>query len=435
MNMRALLLLPVLLTTPVAAQGPAPGPRSLTLAEAIRLGRERGIVAALARISERVAEARIGQRRADLLPSISATGSAARQTLNLDEFGIPIATGVTDPFNLWRFQVSARQTVFDASVLTRLRAAKDSALAVGQDARAVGEIAAATAGVAYLRALSAGETVRAREADSVVASDLLGQAQQLVKAGTSPTIDVTRSETQLASVRAQLEIARNQRDRTRLDLTRALDLPPETPLVLADSLSRAGGTYPTDADSAVGFALAHRAEVEAERGRTKVAEGSLRAIGREYVPNLSLGGAYTESGRDLGSLEGTYAVQLQVSLPLIDGFRRPARQQEQTARLDAQRLRLHDAEQEVATETRQALLDLGSADQQVSLAEERLRLASMELDQARQRFAAGVAGSVETTNAQGGLIAARDGLIQARVNAAVARVNVRRALGVLDQTP
>ena len=43
--------------------------------------------------------------------------------------------------------------------------------------------------------------------------------------------------------------------------------------------------------------------------------------------------------------------------------------------------------------------------------------------------------SVETTNAQGGLIAARDGLIQARVNAAVARVNVRRALGVLDQTP
>jgi len=407
----------------------------LTLAEAIRLGRERGISAALARINERVAEARIGQRRADLLPSISATGSAARQTLNLDEFGIPIATGVTDPFSLWRFQVSARQTVFDASVLTRLRAAKDSALAVGQDARAVGEIAAATAGVAYLRALSAGETVHAREADSLVASDLLGQAQQLVKAGTSPAIDVTRSETQLASVRAQLEIARNQRDRTRLDLTRALDLPPETPLVLADSLSRAGGTYPIDADSAVGFALAHRAEVEAERGRTKVAEGSLRAIGREYVPNLSLGGAYTESGRDLGSLEGTYAVQLQVSLPLIDGFRRPARQQEQSARLEAQRLRLHDAEQEVATETRQALLDLGSADQQVALAAERLRLASMELDQARQRFAAGVAGSVETTNAQGGLIAARDGLIQARVSAAVARVNVRRALGVLDQTP
>ena len=50
-------------------------------------------------------------------------------------------------------------------------------------------------------------------------------------------------------------------------------------------------------------------------------------------------------------------------------------------------------------------------------------------------MAAGVAGSVETTNAQGGLVAARDGLIQARVNAAVARVSLRRAMGVLDQTP
>lgn len=89
----------------------------------------------------------------------------------------------------------------------------------------------------------------------------------------------------------------------------------------------------------------------------------------------------------------------------------------------------------MAVETRQAVLDLGSAETQVKLAGDRLRLAEQELAQARERFVAGVAGSVETTNAQAGLVAARDGLIQARVNAAVARVSVRRALGVLDQTP
>jgi outer membrane protein TolC len=81
------------------------------------------------------------------------------------------------------------------------------------------------------------------------------------------------------------------------------------------------------------------------------------------------------------------------------------------------------------------VLDLASADHQVKLAVDRLRLAELELSQAKERFVAGVAGSVETTNAQGGLVAARDGLIQARVNAAVARVSVRRAMGVLDQTP
>ena len=422
-----------LLAAPVAAQSPTP--RSLTLAQAIALGRERGVAAALARINERIANARVGQRRADLLPTLTAVGSATRQTLNLDEFGIPVASGVTDPFNIWRFQLRGSQTLFDASVLARLRSAKDSALAVGADARAVGDLTGAAAGLAYLRVLSAEETVRAREADSAVSADLLAQSRQLVSAGTSPAIDETRSQTQLAGVLTQLEIARNQRDRALLDLARALDLPPETPLQLADSLGTMEPGVPQNADSAVAFALEHRGEVTAERGRTMVAQRSLKAIGLEYIPNLSLGGAYLESGRELGTLKGSYNIQLQLSFPLLDGFRRPARRQEGAARLEAQRLRQHDAEQQVATETRQAILDQASADHQVALAGERLRLAELELAQARERFAAGVAGGVETTTAQGGLVAARDGAIQARVNAAVARLNVRRALGVLDQTP
>ncbi len=429
------LLCLALAATPAAAQSPAAPTTSLTLAQAIAMGRERGINAALARLNERIANARVGQRRADLLPSVTLSGSATRQTLNLDEFGLPFATGVTDPFNLWRFQVSGRETLFDLSTLARLRSAKDSALAVGADARAVGELAGATAGIAYLRALSAEETVAARLADSSLSADLLSQSRQQVSAGVSPAIDATRSETQFAGVLTQLEIARNLRDRTRLDLLRALDLPVATQVTLADTLGNLGAGLPEQPDSAVSFALEHRAEVKAERTRTKVAERSLKAIGLEYVPSLTVGGSYQQSGQELSGLAGSYAIQVALSIPLLDGFRRPARQQESNARLDAQKLRQHDLEQQVAVETRQAVLDLGSAETQVKLAGDRLRLAEQELAQARERFVAGVAGSVETTNAQAGLVAARDGLIQARVNAAVARVSVRRALGVLDQTP
>lgn len=430
---RFALLLLVVAPLALRAQDTAAAPVALTLEQAITRGRERGINAALARLNERVAQARITQRRADLLPAVGVSANWSRKTLNLDEFGIPIATGVTDPFSLWNFQVRASETLFDASTLTRLRAAKDSALASGADARAVGELAGAQAGLAYLRAVSAGETVRAREADSAVAGDLLGQARQLVEAGVSPAIDATRSEVQFASVRTQLEVARNQRDRTLLDLARALDLPAGTPITLADSLSAGSTALPGTPDAAVQFALEHRAEVAAERGRTRVIERTLKAIGYEYLPSLAVGGQYVQSGRELGTLEGTWLVQAGLSVPLFDGFRRPARQQEQSLRLEAQRLRLHDTEQQVATEARQALLDLSSAGHQVELAGERLRLAERELAQARERFAAGVAGSVETTQAQGGLVAARDALIQARVNAAVARVSARRALGVLDQ--
>jgi outer membrane protein TolC len=71
----------------------------------------------------------------------------------------------------------------------------------------------------------------------------------------------------------------------------------------------------------------------------------------------------------------------------------------------------------------------------MTLASQRLELAEQELSQAEDRFKAGVAGSVETSNAQAGLIQARDGYIQAKVNFATARLRTYRALGALDEMP
>jgi len=137
-------------------------PTTLTLDQAIVLGRERGVTAALATLNVRIADARVGQRRADLLPSVTLGAGAIRQTLNLDEVGIAFASGVTDPFTVWRFQASARETLFDASALARLHAARDSALVSGADARAVGELTAATAGLTYLRARTVSTALSAR---------------------------------------------------------------------------------------------------------------------------------------------------------------------------------------------------------------------------------------------------------------------------------
>jgi len=300
-------------------------------------------------------------------------------------------------------------------------------------ARAAGEIAGATAGLAYLRALSAVETVRARQADSTIAAQLLDQARQLVAAGVSPAIDATRSEVSFAAVRTQLEVARNAADRARLDLLRALDLPSDARVALADSLGTGTLDLPLDPDSAAAFARTHRAELAAEHARTEAAHRSLGAIRAEYLPSLGLTGAYQQTGQETGSLSGSYNVQLQLTVPILDGFRRQNRVKEQNLRVSVQEIREHDLVNQVETEARQAVLDLASARQQVAIAGERLHLAEQELSQAQQRFQAGVAGSVETTNAQSSVIAARDALIQARVNFGTARVGAYRALGVIDQ--
>jgi outer membrane protein TolC len=425
-------LLVMLAVVPAPAQQVVPtGP--ITLLQAITLGRSQGVDAAIAQLNMGAANARGGQRRADLLPNISGNAGFTRQTVNLEEFGFPGITGVTDPFNVYRLQLRATQTLFDASVIGRLRAARDTAVAAGLDAQAAGELAGATAGLAYLRTLSAIETVDARQADSTIAATLLDQARQLVGAGVSPAIDQTRSEVSFAAVRTQLEVARNGADRSRLDLLRALDLPSGTRLELADSLGPGALDLPLDPDSAAAFARDHRAELAAERARTQSAKRSLGAIRAEYLPSLGLSGQYQQTGQHTSTLDGSYNVQLQLSVPILDGFRRQNRVKEQSLRLEVQEIREHDLVNQVETEARQAVLDVASAQQQVAIAGDRLRLAEQELSQAQQRFQSGVAGSVETTNAQSSVIAARDALIQARVNFGTARVGAYRALGVIDQ--
>jgi len=433
--MRRPLLVLLLLTAPAGAiaQQPTVPQGPVTLLQAIALGRSQGINAAIARLDVRAADARVGQRRADLLPNVNGAAAIVRQTLNLSEFGFPGVTGVTDPFDIYRLQLRASQTLFDASVIARLRAARDTAVAAGLDARAAGEIAGATAGMAYLRTLSALATVRAREADSTIATQLLDQARQLVGAGVSPAIDATRSEVSFGAVRTQLEVARNSADRSRLDLLRALDLPSGTHLELADSLGPGALDLPLDPDSAAAFAREHRAELAAERARTSAARRSLGAIRAEYLPSLGLSGQYQQTGRETGTLAGSYTVQLQLSVPILDGFRRQNRVKEEDLRVDIQEIRERDLVNQVETEARQSVLDLASARQQVAIAQDRLRLAEQELSQAQERFQAGVAGSVETTNAQSSVIAARDALIQSRVAFSSARVSAYRSLGVIDQ--
>lgn len=426
-------LLLALVAPPLAAQAPTVVPEQLSLLEAIALGRQQAVAATLANVNARVARTRVGQRRADILPQISGALGVAPQTRNLDEIGIPVASGVTDPFTIYSAQLRASQVIFDASAFTRLKSSSDSAQAAGLDARNAGELAAAAAGLAYLRAQAAEETVHAREADSALAANLLDQARQLHEAGVTPVIDLTRNEVNSAAVQIQLLVARNQRDRARLDLMRALNLPLSASPVLVDSLGTPAVDVPTVPAEAVAYALEHRSDVQAERERTDAVTQGRRAVGYENLPSLGFSGLWQTSGQETDDLDYSYQLQFGLQVPILDGFRRQRRYAEQSLRLDAQQVRQRDVEQQTEQETRQSLLDLASASDGVRIATDRLRLAELEFSQADERFRAGVAGSVETTQAQQAVVNARDALIQSRAAYGISRINLYRSLGVLER--
>ena len=90
---------------------------------------------------------------------------------------------------------------------------------------------------------------------------------------------------------------------------------------------------------------------------------------------------------------------------------------------------MNDAKLGVEQELRQALLDLDSAAEEVSVAGAGLDLAQKELDLAQLRFSEGVTNNVEVITAQDALSRAQQNSIVALTHHADARISLARALG------
>ncbi len=425
----------------LGAQQPAtPTPLRLSFADAVRVASGQATPVELATLRATEADARVRQARSALLPSLAISGAWVNRTFNSKSLGISFPTppgqpGLPEligPFDNYDGRVRATQTVFDWSSVKRVRAAGAQADGTRAERGATVESAAQTAAAAYLRAARAAAVVAARRADSSIAAELVTLAEAQKRAGVSAAIDVTRARTQLVTAQGLLIIAQNERDRGRIALARALAIDPATPLELADTLAAGLGNaaVPGDREVAVAAALAGRPDLQAEVARGAAARQTGSAIRAERLPRLDLEADYGVNGLTMPSAISTRQVALQVTVPILDGFHREARIAEQNATVSESRVRERDLRQQIAADVDAALLDLRSSEAQQIVAAERLRLATDELAQARERFKAGVAGNIEVIDAQSNLIRARDTDIDARFAAASARVALARAVGV-----
>jgi outer membrane protein TolC len=248
----------------------------------------------------------------------------------------------------------------------------------------------------------------------------------------STVIDVTRARTQKVAADGATLVAQNASEQAQIELARALGESPATRYQLTDGLSAESlvGTIPLNADSLVALAIARRPELKLAEAAGNAASTMKRAIRAERLPRVDLFADYGASGLHPNDAIATREVGVQVSIPLLDGLRREARLDEQSAVQKEADLRADDLRDQVRAEVAGALLDLKSGEQQSAIAAERLQLAEDELSQAKERFSNGVAGNIELINAQASLNHARDAEIDARYTIATAQAALARAAGV-----
>jgi outer membrane protein TolC len=416
---------------------------SLSLGDAGRLAAQQSALAKGARLRADEAQARVRQRRADLLPTVSSYVQEAGRTFNTSTLGIDFPTPagqqpifdpkgeVLGPINTLDVRGRVEQNLLDFGAIGRVRSAQASARSSNADADATAEQAATVATTAYVRAMRADADLHARQADTVLATELLGIAQAQLRAGTGVGLDVTRARAQLAATRASLIASRNARDHAHLDLLRSLSLPVGTDIVLTDSLSLvAAATEPVPDEAALlAQALRARPDILAEEARVRAAQQGLSAIKAERLPSLGLVADDGIIGKNGSRLLNTYTWGLQVSIPMFDGFKREGRLQEQQSVVKEAQIRQRDVEQQAQADVRGAVLDLAAAREQLDAASERLRLAEQEVVQARDRFNAGVSGNADVVNASLALTASRTLVNDAETAYQLARVSLARATG------
>jgi len=278
-----------------------------------------------------------------------------------------------------------------------------------------------------LNAQSAQARVEAAQTRVTDSSTLLKLAKDKHDAGTATGVDVLRAQVQLANDKQALLEAQNQYQQSLLQLARNLGVRPGTPLDLAEPLQYRALSQPR-ADDLLPAALAVRADyLSLDRQRQSMLEQQ-RANRARFYPRLSVNGNIGELGRSIGSSATTGLIQGQIDFTVFDRDREGEAQQ-LAGRIQRIEDQIADLRRGVEEDIREALLNLDSDAQQVSVAADGQNLALRELQLAQDRFTAGTANNVEVVTAQDELARAQENYILAVSAHVDAKFALARALG------
>jgi outer membrane protein len=259
---------------------------------------------------------------------------------------------------------------------------------------------------------------------------LLAQARRVQTAGTGTGIEVTRAEVQLANDRQRLIRAENDRTRATLQLLKSMGLHLDSSIEFTDKL-----VYkpidPASSETLLEQARKARFELKTQQEREEAARLSHSAVRSERLPSIGATADYGALGNDVVSSRATYTLGVSLRVPVFDGGNRAARREESFSQYKQEQIRTKDVGQQIELQVRTALESLRSASAEVDAAREGLSLAENELAQARRRYDAGVATSVEVTDAQTRLQRARDNQVIALYDYNVARLDLATATGTI----
>ena len=409
----------------------------LSLSDAIDRGLRQNLALLLGEQGTRASRARHMRALSGLLPDVSARTGETVQQVNLAALGLPTdllpgISPIVSPFGVFDARAVVSQRVFDWKVIQNTRSESENVNAARLSYRDTRELVVLVVSTLYLREVQAKSQVDAAQAQLETAKAVYQQAVDLEQAGVAAHIDVLRAQVEMQAQQQRLLAAENDLDKQKLALARAIGLAVGQPFETSDAIPYSP-LPPVSFEQALGDAYRNRPDYLQAQSLIRAAELARSAAVAGRFPTIGFDGDYGTIGRTPGNSHGTFTAAATLQIPIFQGGRVRADVLENDALLQERNAQLGDLRNKIESEVRTAFIDVNTAAKQVEVAQSSVGLATEQLQQSRDRLAAGVADTLEVVQAQEALATANDSYIAALYAHNIAKASLARAVGVAEQ--
>jgi multidrug efflux system outer membrane protein len=369
-------------------------------------------------------------KRADLLPSISATAAGSRQhtPADLSSSGREATSS--------QYSAGLGFTAFELDLFGRVQSLKNEALETyfaSQSARTSAEITlVAEVANQYLTLRALDEQLALAHRTLEAQQNSLQLTQKRFDVGNVSGLDVASAQTQVETAKANLAALAQQRAQAENALTLLVGQPLPTDLAAGQPFKAQG--LLTDLPAGLPSDLLERRPdiIEAEH-QLKAANANIGAARAAFFPSISLTGSFGSASRELGNLfkpgQLAWSFVPQISLPIFEAGRNIAGLDLSKVNKQIAVAQYEKSIQAAFREVSDALTARAMLEQQIAAQEGLEKATAQRYQLAELRYRNGVDSYLTLLDAQRSLYSAQQGLIQARLARLTNLVTLYKALG------
>jgi outer membrane protein TolC len=429
----------------VTVERATPGSLPLSLDDAIAKGFSHNLQIELDRQNERRVHGLMRTVQNNLLPSMTAEAQTGAQQINLA--GLGFKPSVLESIDIPGFDTSSFKTIVKIDV-TSAQLNLDQQLfnvpayylyRAAQKAQTVAFLTtlnergsvALSVGSQYLRALA--DASQIDNARALLNADQVAfeQARASHAAGVGTNLDELRARVQLQTQQQALINAENVFAKDKIALNRLMGLPADQELTLTDTAPFV--QYEAmPIEQAKSIAFEHRKDLLSLEAQQDLADRTLKAVKAERYPSIEFKGNYGVVGETTGLYHGTFSAMGKLSFPIFQEGQLRGEREVAQAQLTGLHQQITSLKVSIEEQIRSAMLDVQASKDLVDVARSNVDLATQQLQDASDRFQAGVDDNLPVVQAQATLADAQSRLVEALYQYNQSKLQLARNTGVVE---